>query len=242
MRTFLAAWIFLMPAAAFAQDCVILLHGLGRTSASFFLMEEALKSFGFRVVNHSYKSTKEPPARLVGHIDRSLAECAGAGRVHFVTHSMGGILVRLWLASHRPENLGRVVMLGPPNHGSEVADRLGDLNLLKAVTGPAGETLRTGAGGITAKLGAADFELGVIAGSLSPNPVLATLFKGPNDGKVSVESTKLDGMRDHIVLPTTHTFMMNNPLVIAQVLDFLRVGRFDHDLTLDALLRRVVRD
>ena len=240
MRALLAVWIFLMPASAFAQDCVILLHGLGRTSASFLLMEEALKGFGFRVVNHSYKSTKASPDKLVGHVDRSMTECAGADRVHFVTHSMGGILLRLWLASHRPGNLGRVVMLGPPNHGSEVADKLGDLNLLKALTGLAGETLRTGAAGITGKLGVADFDLGVIAGNLSPNPVLASLFKGPNDGKVSVESTKLDGMRDHIVLPTAHTFMMNNPLVIAQVLDFLRLGRFDHDLTLGELLRRVV--
>lgn len=242
MRALLGAWISLMPAVASAQDCVILLHGLGRSSASFLLMEEALKGFGYKVVNHSYKSTKETPDRLVGHIDRSLTECGAASRVHFVTHSMGGIVLRIWLASRRPENLGRVVMLGPPNHGSEVADKLGDLNLLKALTGPAGETLRTGAGGITGKLGAADFDLGVIAGNLSPNPVLASLFKGPNDGKVSVESTKLDGMRDHIVLPTAHTFMMNNPLVIAQVLDFLRVGRFDHDLTLGELLKRVVRD
>ena len=222
-------------------ETVVLLHGLGRSGRSLALMEGALRAAGFGVVNVSYPSTQAPIEKLVAHVGDALAKCAQARRIHFVTHSLGGILLRLWLSQNALPRLGRVVMLGPPNKGSELSDVFGRLPGFRDLAGPAGAQLGAGPSSVPNALGPVAFELGVIAGDRGANPVSAALLAKPNDGAVTVESTKVAGMRDHIVLPTTHTFMMNNPLVIGQVIGFLREGRFEPGLTMGDVVRRALR-
>jgi len=234
--------ILTLIAPAARADCVILLHGLSRSQLSLRLLQETLEFHGYRVVNDSYPSEDAPIEDLIAHVGASVARC-GFQQVHFVTHSLGGILVRAWLRDNRPALMGRVVMLAPPNHGSEIVDSLVDepwmATMMEVLSGPAALQLGTDAASVPNRLGPVDFELGVIAGNRFINPVGALLIEGPHDGTVSVASTRVEGMRDHIVLPTTHTLIMNNPVVIAEVLEFLRWGYFDHGITLAAALRKL---
>jgi pimeloyl-ACP methyl ester carboxylesterase len=221
---------------------VVLMHGLSRGEGSMRLLQETLIFHGYRVVNHAYPSEEAQIEDLIGHVGRAVNRC-GFQQVHFVTHSLGGILVRAWLRDRRPALMGRVVMLAPPNHGSEIVDMLADeprlAGLIDTVSGPATLQLGTDENSLPNQLGPVDFELGVIAGNRFINPIGALLIDGPHDGTVSVASTMVEGMRDHIVLPTTHTLIMMNPVVIAEVLEFLRWGSFDHGMTLPAALRKL---
>jgi len=214
-----------------AQEEVILLHGLCRTRRSMVAMERALTEAGYKVRNVDYPSRTASVQKLADDaIGKAVGDCQrdGATKIDFVTHSLGGILVRSYLARHTILSLGRVVMLAPPNQGSEIVDKLGWLFLFKWINGPAGNELGTDKNSLPNKLGPANFSVGIIAGDRSINWINSLLIPGRDDGKVSVERTKLDGMSDHIVTHATHPFIMQNREAVRQTVQFLRVGEFDH--------------
>lgn len=224
-----------------AQECVVLLHGLVRTARSMSVLESGLSEAGYVVSNISYPSREKPIEELSEMaVSAGIDECRelGASPVNFVTHSLGGILVRYYFAEHPEIGIGRVVMLGPPNKGSEVVDRLKNMPGFDLINGPAGIQLGTDSSAIPNALGPVTFELGVIAGTRSTNPILSLFLPSTDDGKVTVESTKVDGMSDYVVLPVTHSFMMRNKKVVAEVLSFLHQGFFEHESALSKNLQR----
>ena len=229
----------------FSKDCVILLHGLARSDSSFLIMQRTLKMQGYYVVNLGYPSREKLIKELVRDTIPDAIRACGKRRINFVTHSLGGIMVRTYLAFNELQNLDHVVMLAPPNKGSEIVDVTRKLFGFNWVNGPAGQELSTDKDSTPNILPPVSFSLGVVAGSMSFNPVYSNVINGPDDGKVSVSSTQVAGMSDHIVLPVTHTFMMNNPLVISQVKNYLKHGRFDKTLTFGnaswSLLSKVFR-
>ncbi len=218
------------PVSSYANECVVLLHGLARSDSSMKKMEKRLNKEGYHVINVSYPSTKASIDVLAKEaIDRGLQSCHKDSKVHFVTHSLGGILLRYYLEENTIENLGRVVMLGPPNQGSEVVDILDGLPVFKWINGPAGMQLGTGENSVPKKLSDADFDLGIIAGNRSINWMNSMMLPGADDGKVAVEKTRLEGMNDHIIMNVSHPFIMKNNKVIQQVIHYLKHGKFKRE-------------
>ena len=216
-------------ANASRENQVVLLHGLARSHRTMDAMQKALLERGRKTCNVDYPSTEHPVEKLaLDFVLPAIEKCGfgNAGPVDFVTHSMGGIIVR-YLAVHAPElEIGRVVMLSPPNCGSEVVDALGDTWLFECVNGPAGKQLGTKKDSLPNSLGPASFELGIITGDRSINWILSTIIDGEDDGKVSVERAKLEGMKDFIVIHSAHPFIMKNAATIMQTLHFLDHGKF----------------
>jgi pimeloyl-ACP methyl ester carboxylesterase len=218
------------PASANAtQDGVVLLHGISRTARSFRKMQTALEGRGFATLNQDYASRRKALEALAEDIHPAIQRFADGidGSVHFVGHSMGGLLARVYIARHRPARLGRVVMLGTPNSGSEIADRLKHIGAYRAWFGPAGQQLVTQRDAtIAAMFPPIDYPVGIIAGNRSVDPIMSAFLPKPHDGRVSVENTRLDGMADHIIVGTSHPWLVRNGRAIEQAITFVRDGSF----------------
>jgi hypothetical protein len=216
-----------IPAHASDSETVVLLHGLARSSHAMNRMGKELKAAGFEVINHNYPSTSAPIEVLTTNLFNELKpRIADRHTVHFVTHSLGGIILRQHLEHNTITNLGRVVMLAPPSRGSEVPDKLGHLEPFQWINGPAGNQLGTGTNSHPLRLKAPDFELGIIAGDRTINPILSLLIPGPDDGKVSLNRVKPKVYTDYFQLHATHTFIMRNRTAIEQTIHFLEYGYF----------------
>jgi len=212
-----------------ARGGVVLLHGIGVGAWTLRRLERALRRDGYATLNLGYASRCKPLEALVEDIHPDVADFAMRcdGPIHFVAHSMGGLLTRLYVATHRPARLGRVVMLGTPNSGSEIADSLGHLRLYRAFFGPAGQQLGTRRDdAINALFPPVDYSVGIIAGDRSIYPIASRFLPKPHDGRVSIANTKLEGMADHIVIPSSHPWLVRNSVAIAQTISFLQDGKF----------------
>ncbi len=232
--------LFLLPGCAAVQagpdpdcrgECVILLHGLGRTERSMADLAESLSQSGYCTVNSGYPSMDKTVSAIAEqYLPPMIDKCheIDAKKIHLVTHSLGGIVVRKFLQNHDLPAGSRIVMISPPNQGSRIVDVLKDNFLFEWIYGPAGQVLGTSPDSLPNTLKPVDAQIGVIAGNRSFNPLLSALVEGKDDGKVSVESAKLPEMQDFIVVEATHTFIMSDDEVIRQVKHFLRTGRFMH--------------
>ncbi|MDA0679431.1 MAG: alpha/beta fold hydrolase [Proteobacteria bacterium] len=213
-----------------ADECVVLLHGLARTSSSMERMKSFLENSGYQVANIDYPSRDYKVEELAPMaVEEGLRQCRakiGINRVHFVTHSLGGILVRYYFSQNEVETLGRVVMLAPPNQGSAAADELQEWPGFEWLNGPAGYQLGKGEDSIPLQLGIPTFEFAVIAGDESIDPVTSAVLENPDDGRVSVADTYLDGMRDFRLVSTSHAFIMQNSDVFELIESFLETGKF----------------
>lgn len=226
---FLCLLLGAMP-VVHAADTVVLLHGLGRSPLAMARLARDLRADGYDVMNLSYPSQHADIRTLADSTLGPVFASAPAGtRIHLITHSMGGILVRQYLHDHgTPATLGRVVMLAPPNSGSELVDRLRGWSAYRTINGPAGLQLGTDDASVPRTLGSlpASVDVGIIAGDRSLNPLFSAWLAGPNDGKVTVASTHLAGETDHITMPHSHTWLMWRRPVLDQVKVFLLTGRF----------------
>lgn len=218
------------------KDYVTLLHGLNRDYQDMQRIELALVDQGFEVINIDYPSTEISIEEIAGQVKEIIKEenknknC----RMNFVTFSMGGVVLRKIFTTYKPKNLGRVVMIAPPNKGTEVSDFLRD-NFLSPIFdmiyGPSGKQVGVeNEDSIINELPKkANYKLGIIAGKTNFSLFFSNfILPGKDDGVVSVESTKLEGMSDFIIINSIHYLMPRNEEVIAQVVNFLEKGKFSH--------------
>ncbi len=209
------------------------MHGMGRSNRAMTSMQEKLAREGYQTVNLGYASTKKNIQTIAREdYPKGVERCQQfqPKSIHFVTHSLGGIVLRQAFSEKKPENLGRVVMLSPPNQGSKLVDKIKNWSLFRWITGPAGQQLVSGKEGVPAQLGKADFPVGIITGNSHAffDSWFASIIPGRDDGKVSIASAQLEGMSDFLITGDTHPFIMNSVYVQQETVHFLRHEKFQH--------------
>jgi pimeloyl-ACP methyl ester carboxylesterase len=209
-----------------ARALVVMLHGLGRSNKAMWYLESKFSEAGFEVVRVGYKSVNQSPDQILASVSEQIGSCClqSEQTVNFVGHSLGGLMIRAYLQEHEIRTLGRVVLMGTPNQGTELVDRYRDRWWLQLL-GETALALGTGEGSFPRSLDPPYYPVGVIAGELK-STLNDKVLPGRDDGLVPVESTRIDGMADFIVIETGHSSMRYNEEVAQQAIAFLQEGAF----------------
>jgi pimeloyl-ACP methyl ester carboxylesterase len=208
---------------------VIVLHGIVRSSKSMYTVADHLRREGFTAFAMEYPSTQISIEQAAEYLDSIIQKLDGIEELHLVGHSMGGLVIRAWFAKHADPRVKRVVMLGTPNYGAEMADLLRRNLLFRAVFGPAGQQLVTDTAGVIPQLPAPGCEFAVIAGSRGNEVGWNPLIPGDDDGTVTVKSARLAGATDFGTAQVLHHGLLGDPNVSVQVARFLHTGRLRAD-------------
>jgi hypothetical protein len=207
------------------KELVFLLHGIGKGAYDMAAIAKRINNAGYAVLNWDYPSTDHTLAELADQLAKEL-ERFPEYKIHFVTHSMGGIVVRTFLSNHEVERMGRFVMIAPPSQGAELAEFFCDWPIYKYMLGPAGQELKPGESGKCVAAGIPPCEFGIIAGGVGRSIGINPLLPGDNDGTVTVESTKLEGAQDFALVPYPHSVIQMMPKTAELTLRFLETGQF----------------
>ncbi len=214
-------------AAHGSPGTVVLLHGIASAPLSMSYLKRTLEKEGYRTLNLGYHSTRHPVEDAAARLRAKISTAVSGGEVHFVAHSLGNIVVRMMMAETMPD-LGRVVMIAPPNNGSELSERLKNLDLYRWIFGPAGQQLSADNADFFSSLPVPQCSFGIIAGGRGNDRGFNPLLKGDNDGTISVETTRLEGASDFVMIHGLHTMMLFSRETARQVLSFLVSGSFVH--------------
>lgn len=210
-------------------ETVIVLHGITKTNRIMYLLSKRIANAGFEVYNITYPYKSHTIQEIADFLNDKLIELGvdKKDRINIVGHSMGGLVARAYINRYKPQNLHRVVMIATPNHGSELADAMKNWWIYRLKFGnKSGQQLSTDQRELSDDLGKVNYDLGIVAGVTWVNPVFSAILPGDDDGLVSVESTKLDGMNEHIIIDFAHTLGIMYKTVSKQVISYLKYGRF----------------
>lgn len=212
------------PIAAMSGKAVLLIHGIGRSSKSMSPLVRPLQEDGYTVIPFDYPSTRIPIEESAGYLRKVIGSLEGIETIDFVVHSMGGLVVRSYLAGEPDKRLRRMVMLGVPNQGAEMANLVENQPLFRAIYGEAGQQLVGGKAAFAAGLPTPRFEFAVIAGARGTEEGFNPLIPGDDDGTVTVASTRLPGARDFQTVNALHALLMGNRESLAATRHFLKTG------------------
>ncbi len=213
-----------------ATQLIFLIHGINSSPKDFKKMETAFKSYDYKVINFGYHSKVYTVNQIADNfLKRKIASVSQNDTINFITHSLGAIVLRAYLRDNKPKNIGKIVMIAPPNQGSEVANFFKDFFLYKIFYHKSGASLSYNGIKKLALPNCDNYFCGIIAGTHTQLPFFSIFIKGEDDGKISVERTKLKGMKDFITLPYPHDTILKKQETIIQCKEFIKNGKFKHN-------------